>query len=105
MILPIVPGDVVVAEFPILGGRMKQRPGIVLRVVPPFDDLLVCAVSRQLRHHVPELDDTIVSTDDDFESSGLQNESLIRLGYLTTLFIEEVDGAIGEISSERLIRL
>jgi len=86
MIPPIAPGDIVVTEFPILGGLKKQRPAIVLKVVPPFDDLLVCGISRQLGRRVPDLDETILSTDDDFVSSGLHSDSLIRLGYLTAFY-------------------
>jgi len=41
-------GDVVLAPFPQADGRIKNRPGVVLREVPPFGDLLICGVSAQL---------------------------------------------------------
>jgi mRNA interferase MazF len=42
-------GDVVLAPFPQADGVVKNRPAVVLRVMRPFGDLLVCGVSRQLR--------------------------------------------------------
>lgn len=33
-------------------GRTRNRPAIVLRIMPPFGDLLVCGISRQLHHRL-----------------------------------------------------
>ncbi len=98
-------GDVVLTAFEQADGRPKNRPAIVLRVMPPFGDLLLCGVSRQLRHLVPDFDEIIASTDVDFESSGLLNTSLIRLGFLALLPASEPLGEIGSISPERHRRL
>jgi len=98
-------GDVVLTPFPQADGQTKNRPGIVLRVMPPFDDLLVCGVSRQLRHRVPDFDEIIATTDTDFASSGLLDTSLIRLGFLALLPASEFVGDIGSISPERHRRL
>lgn len=35
-------GDIVVASMPQADGIRKNRPGVYLRSMPPFDDLLVC---------------------------------------------------------------
>lgn len=40
--------------------------------------------------------------DDDFESSGLKEHSLIRIGKLATVEEEMLEGVLGEISSHRL---
>ncbi len=73
-------GEVVLASLPRADGVWKNRPTIFLRQMPPFGDLLVCGVSRQLRHEVPGFDEIISSTDSDFVSGGLIEPSLIRLG-------------------------
>ena len=98
-------GDVVLTPFPQADGKTKNRPAIVLRVMPPFGDLLVCGVSRQLRQRVADFDEIISNTDADFNSSGLVDTSLIRLGFLSLLPASEFLGDIGSISTERHHRL
>jgi len=98
-------GDVVLSPFPQADGRIKNRPAVVLRVMPPFSDFLVCGISRQLRHRVEDFDDIIDKTDTDFASSGLVDTSLIRLGFLALLPRSEFLGDIGCISVERHRRL
>ncbi len=98
-------GDVVLTPFRQADGKIKNRPAIVLRIMPPFDDLLVCGVSRQLRQRVPDFDEIISATDADFASSGLRESSLIRLGFLAVLPAAEFLGDIGSISLERHRRL
>ena len=98
-------GDVVLTPFPQADGKIKNRPAIVLRIMPPFDDLLVCGISRQVRHRVPEFDEIITGADSDFRSSGLLDTSLIRLGFLSLLPASEFLGDIGSISQDRHRRL
>lgn len=98
-------GDIVLASFPQADGQPKRRPAVVLRKIPPFGDLLICAVSSQLHQHFKGLDEFIVSTDTDFRSSGLLRNSVIRLGSLITLPRNDFDGKIGRIAPERHLRL
>jgi mRNA interferase MazF len=98
-------GDIVLAPLPQADGQIKKRPAAVLRKVPPFDDLLVCGISTQLRQCVEGFDELILSTDPDFKTSGLLQDSVVRLGYLLTLPRKEFIGSIGNISPERHRRL
>ena len=98
-------GDVVLMPFLQADGQTKNRPALVLRVMPPFGDMLVCGISRQLRHQVADFDEVIADTDADFVSSGLKDTSLIRLGVLALLPVSEFLGDIGSISTERHHRL
>ncbi len=50
-------GSVVLSPFTQADGRIKNRPALVLRVMPPFGDFLVCGISRQLRHCVEGFDE------------------------------------------------
>lgn len=86
-------------------GRIKPRPVVVLQEMPPYRDLLVCAVSSQLRHECQGFDDVIGPEDDDFAGSGLKVASLIRLGLLATLPRAAMLGELGAISQARLERL
>jgi len=98
-------GDVVLTAFQQVDGRTKNRPAILLRVMRPFGDFLVCGVSRQLRQRVPDFDEIIAPADADFAASGLSDTSLIRLGFLALLPSSDILGTIGAISTERHYRL
>ncbi len=94
-------GDVILTPVPQADDKVKNRPAIVLRAMPPYGDLLVCGISTQLHQYVKDFDDIISPTDEDFKSSGLLSNSLIRLGFLAVLPYRRVLGSIGAISSER----
>lgn len=98
-------GDVIVVPMPQADGKVKNRPAIVLREMPPFGDVLVCGVSTQLRQEAKDFDQVIASSDTDFVSSGLMEESLIRLGFLVVIPRARIAGSIGSISPERHRRL
>ena len=99
------PGTVVLAQLQQSDGLLKTRPVVVLASMPPFGDLLVCAVSSKLQHECREFDDIVKPDDGDFRESGLKVVSLIRLGMVATIPATVVLGALGSISSDRLDRL
>ena len=94
-------GDVVLTPVPQADGTIKNRPAILLREFPPYQDFLVCGVSTQLHQEVKGFDDIVSSSDADFAASGLRSESLIRLGFIAMLPRTKIAGSIGAISSER----
>ncbi|MBM4044569.1 MAG: type II toxin-antitoxin system PemK/MazF family toxin [Planctomycetes bacterium] len=98
-------GDVIVVPMPQADGMVKNRPAIILREMPPFRDVLICGVSTQLRQAARGFDEVISPPDSDFASSGLIEESLIRLGFLVVVPRAKIVGSIGSISSERHRRL
>lgn len=98
-------GDVVLTPIQQADGAAKNRPAIVLRKMPGFNDLLVCGVSTQLRHEVRGFDELIVPEDDEFSQTGLVRASLIRLGFLAVLPDDRILGKIGAVSSARHRRL
>jgi 3-deoxy-manno-octulosonate cytidylyltransferase (CMP-KDO synthetase) len=101
----VKPGHVIAAAMPQADGRVKLRPTIVLREIPPFGDLLVCGISAETRHLVVGLDEVIGPADADFAASGLTETSLIRLGCLTTIPRRQFGGYVGRIGMARLNRL
>ena len=98
-------GDVVLTPIPQADGKVKNRPAIILRVMPGYGDVLVCGVSPQLHHYVQGFDEIISPTDTDFSSSGLVSASLIRLSFLAVLPQKDIAGSIGSIALERHERL
>ena len=97
--------DIVVAVFPQSDGSLKRRPALILREMPPFGDLLICGISTQMRQKVKDFDEIISTSDDDFKQTNLDHESLIRLGFLLVLPLNQIIGKIGSISTERHRRL
>ena len=98
-------GDIVIVPLPQANGMVKNRPAVILREMPPFRDPLVCGLSTQLRQGTEGFDEVVSSRDTDFPSSGLKNESLIRLGFLVVIPRSQIAGSIGSISTERHTRL
>ncbi len=98
-------GNVVIVAMPQADGSVKNRPTIILREMPPFQDMLVCGVSSQLHQEVKGFDEIISPTDSDFAASSLVGKSLIRLGFLTVVPQSQIVGIIGSISSTRHQRL
>jgi mRNA interferase MazF len=86
-------------------GKIRNRPAIILRKMPPYQDFLVCRVSTKLHQFVPNFDELIRSGDDDFVDSGLNADSVIRLGFLAVLPRNRILGSIGSISPQRHKRL
>lgn len=101
----MIQGSVLLTNLPQADGKRKIRPVILLREMPPFGDMLVCGISSKLRHEVSGFDEIISLEDPDFETSGLTDVSLIRLGYLGIVSNEDIAGSLGSISVERHRRL
>ena len=99
------PGDVLLAMMDQADGREKKRPVIFLATMAPFNDVLVCGISSQLQQAVSGFDELIKPADEDFPSSGLRCESIVRLGFLAVYPPSRFAGALGRISDERLKRL
>lgn len=98
-------GDVILTPLPQADGKVKHRPAVALREMPPYGDFLVCGVSTQVHLAVSGFDDLIIGKDDDFAGSGLMTDSLIRLGFLAVLPRKNIVGSIGAIAPERHRRL
>jgi mRNA interferase MazF len=98
-------GDVVLVSLIQSDGKSKVRPALILKKMPPFNDLLVCGISSQLSQRVLNFDEIINLNDRDFRQSGLVQPSLIRLGFLTVLSTKTLMGSIGSILPVRLERL
>lgn len=98
-------GSVLLARIQQADGRLKLRPVVVLSNMPPYADMLVCAISSKLKHEVKGFDDIIDENATDFKSSGLKASSLIRLGLVATIPRSAIAGELGMISEERLFKL
>jgi mRNA interferase MazF len=100
-------GQIVLFRFPQTDLEAgKLRPALLLSKLPgEYDDWLICMVSSQTHHAVPEFDEIVREEDSDFISSGLKVSSVIRVGRLAVVEGEVLLGAIGQIGPERLVRI
>jgi mRNA interferase MazF len=100
-------GQIVLFVFPQTdrdGGKL--RPALVLRALPgPHTDWLICMISSQLRHELPQIDEVVRATDDDFAQTGLKTTSVIRTTRLAVVAAALLQGAIGYVPEERLARI
>lgn len=71
------------------------RPAICLREMPGHGDLLICAVSTQLRQYIEGFDEIVDPSTD----TGIERKSVIRLSCLGRLESHESPGRIGSISA------
>lgn len=81
-------------------GKIKRRPALLLRQMPPFNDWLLCRISTQLHQKVEGFDILLSSEHVYFVETGLLKDSIIRLGFLAVLSSGQIPGRIGAVSSE-----
>lgn len=80
--------------------KIKERPVVLLRKLPAFDEWIICGITSQLWHKTEGFDITIDENHPDFKMSGLKSPGLIRLGFLHVIQEQELPGDIGNISKE-----
>jgi len=66
-------GQIVLFRFPHTDlEEGKLRPALLLGQLPgEYDDWLICMISSQIRHYLPDFDEIVREDDSDFTSSGL----------------------------------
>jgi len=98
-------GSVILASFPQADRKIKLRPAVILKIIPPFDDYLVCAISSQIHNYVEGLDILIDESHVDFNYWGLPNAGIVRSGMITMISTEIIKGRIGELSKETYLQV
>jgi len=100
-------GQIVLFRFPQTDlEEGKLRPALLLGNLPgAYEDWLICMISSQIRHAIPEFDEILQEDDPDFAESGLKTPSVMRIGRLAVVQGEILLGAIGQIAPERLKRI
>ncbi|HSZ86852.1 MAG TPA: type II toxin-antitoxin system PemK/MazF family toxin [Puia sp.] len=97
------PGDIVLTGIP-QDKQQKIGPVLVLKILPKYNDLPVCAVSSQLHQHIADFDIILENTDPAFASSGLKTASVFRLANLAVLPKEDIIGIIGFLQKENCMK-
>lgn len=102
-----IAGQIVLFNFPHTDlGTGKHRPALLLAPLPGnYDDWLICMISSKLSQYIEGFDEIINEDSADFIRSGLRTASVIRTTRLAVVSGDILIGAIGEISTERLMRV
>lgn len=100
-------GHVAVIRFPHVDMHAgKPRPVLLIAPLPgPYGDWLVCMISTQLQQFMPDFDEILEESNEDFGTSGIKVQSVIRIARLAVVSGDGLLGAIGEISPVRLGRI
>lgn len=100
-------GDIVLVRFPQADLQIgKLRPALVVAIAPSrHADLLLALVSSRIRQAIPEFDEIVAISDDDYPETGLKVTSVIRLSRLATVETLVISACLGNISPERLNRI
>lgn len=100
-------GQIVLFKFPQSNLEQgKLRPALLIGKLPgDYDDWLICMISSQVHHYVPNFDEIIQEDDPDFMESGLKTVSVIRIGRLAVVDGNMLLGATGKIAPDRLCRI
>ncbi|MEH2193806.1 MAG: type II toxin-antitoxin system PemK/MazF family toxin [Nostoc sp.] len=98
-------GNIILTPIPQANGEIKNRPTLILREMPKYQDFLICGISTQLKQYIPNFDEIISPNDDDFQSSGLVRQSVIRLSFLAVINRNSIIVSIRTISIERYNKL
>jgi mRNA interferase MazF len=93
------PGYIVLTTIP-QDDQQKIRPVLILKILPKYNDLLVCAVSSQLKQHISGFDLLLNDKHDAFAVSGLKVSSIFRLSNLAVLAEDDVIGSIGYLRKD-----
>jgi mRNA interferase MazF len=100
-------GDIVLVRFPQADLKAgKMRPALVVAIAPSrHSDLLLALISSRIYQAIPEFDDIIHISDDDYIETGLKITSVIRLSRLATVESSVINARLGNISLDRLKRI
>lgn len=100
-------GQIVLFNFPQSNYKdSKLRPALMISRLPGIhDDWLICMITSQTKYYVEDFDEIINEDSSDFLNSGLNVESLFRVGRLAVVEGKILIGSLGEIDSDRLNRI
>lgn len=94
-------GDIVKAALNQIDNKVKFRPALLLKQMPPYDDWLVCGITSQLSNRVEKFDLLLSENDSEFPKTGLLKTSIIRLGFIAVIPESIIEGIIGSISKNK----
>ena len=78
-------------------GSVKDRPVVLIKEVPPFNDWIVAVITSKLRNMDPSIDYLLEDSASGFSNTGLRKTSLIRMGLINTVNTRVIKGVIGEL--------
>jgi mRNA interferase MazF len=93
-------GNIVLVDLVQSDGAYKLRPALILKVLPKYNDFLVCGISTQIHQYIQHFDEILYQDNVYFNETGLRATSLIRLFFLATVPKGKIPGSIGKIQTK-----
>ena len=90
-------GDIAIFSIQQANGQFKNRPVLLLKQMPRFNDWLVCGISSQLHQEHKGFDHVILDDDPIYPQTGLKSSSVFRLGFLDVIPKNSLPGSIGNV--------
>ncbi len=94
-------GSIVKVVLPQADGKLKARPGLVLKRLSDVD-VLICGISSKMHRQQQGIDLLLLPNDEAFASSGLRFAALIRVGFIASVPLSSIEGAIGDVPQSLL---
>lgn len=91
-------GDVIRFALQQNDGKYVKRPAVILKKILPYNDCVICGISKSIGLEVKGLDMVILQNDSDFKTWGLNYPGVIRTGFLFTISTKYIEGSLGNIS-------
>src|SRR6266536_4673535 len=92
-------GDIVLINLLQSDGSYKIRPALILKLLPKYNDFMVCGISTQIHQYIKDLDEMLDENKTNFSATGLRQTSLIRLSFLAVTPGTRIRGSIGKIDA------
>jgi hypothetical protein len=93
-------GSIVKVVLPQADGKLKARPGLVLKRLSPLD-VLVCGISSKTRRMQEGIDLMLHPDDAAFAETGLRFAG-VRVGFIATIPLSSIEGVIGRVPEAML---
>jgi mRNA interferase MazF len=93
------PGDIVLTIIP-QDGQKKKRPVLILKILPKYNDYLVCAISSQLHQYISNFDLVLNDKHEAYNASVLNAPSVFRLSNLAVLSKQDIIVSIGSLRKD-----
>lgn len=101
--------EIVLVDIMQSDSTLKIRPALILKVLPKYNDLLLCGISSKIAQEIPGIDQVLYTEDDYFAATGLRQTSLVRLLFVAVQSRQQILGSIGKVPDtlhkELLLRL
>jgi mRNA interferase MazF len=99
----VTKGDIVLVDFPFTDlSQTKLRPAVVLWISSIGEDIAFCAITSQNVQNLSAEEFSIVSSEPEFQGTGLRVDSKVKVTRIATLNRQMVIRRLGKLGDKYL---